>query len=397
MRIKRFFFTLCIFTLFFIFSGCDGNSGTSSKNLFKVKKPSVITISESGQLESVNNTFILSPSDWNMEYRIAHLAKEGSFVHQGDTVVYFNTETAQSELDEALAQLEIQQEKYWEVLEQNAVSLKEKENQLQQLNLQYKINLSRVEQAKFESDVRLKEAQLELEKTILNLSKTKDNLASSKIINQKKADLVHLEIRQAEVRISRAKNKLADMILIAPKGGMVIYQRQRGMSGGGEKIKVGDSVWPRSPIMAIPDLDAMQVKVKLNEIDRPLVMEGQKANITIEAYPDSLFSGEVHSISKIVEKADGANNLKTYEMIIHLLPGTNYRLKPGLSAVAVVEIDSAKNMFEVPSWCVEERDKKFYVREKDNGEVAVKIHTLRDGKAYIKGDLAVGMELRAIF
>ncbi len=388
---------LVLLFLVIIFTSCNDKSNVSSKNLYQVKKSEFISITESGQLGSINNTFILSPSDWNMEYRIAKLAREGSFVHQGDTVVYFNTEKAESELNESQAQLEIQQEKYREVIEQNEVSLKEKENELIQLDLQHKIDLNKVEQAKFESDVRLKEAQLELKKTILNLKKTKDILSSLKIINQKKADLVHLEIRQAEVKIQRAKNKMADMILIAPKGGMVIYQKQRGMSGDGEKVKVGDSVWPRSPIMAIPDLEAMQVTIKLNEVDRPLVSEGQTANIKIEAYPDTLFEGMVYSISKIVEKADGANNLKTYEMIVHLDAGDNYRLKPGLSAIVNIEVESVSDMFEVPSWCVGQKEKSFYVFDNGAGEVIVDLHTLRDGKAYIKGELDETMQLKAIF
>jgi multidrug efflux pump subunit AcrA (membrane-fusion protein) len=397
MREKLLFSFVKIFILFYTFLSCGTNSNTSLKNFYPVKKATVITITESGQLGSINNTFILSPSDWNMEYRIANLAKEGSFVLKGDTVVHFNTEKAQSELDESLAQLEIQREKYKEVLNSNEVTMREKENTLIQLNWQYKINLSRLEQAKFESDVRLQEAELELKKTLLNLAKAKDALGAYKIISQNKANLVKLEMRQAEVKIQRARNKMADMILIAPKGGMVIYQKQQGMGGNGEKVKVGDSVWPRSPIMAIPDLTAMQVTIKLNEVDRPFVEEGQPVKIKIEAYPDTLFEGIVNSISKIVEKADNANNLKTYEMIVHLKAGDNYRLKPGLSDIATIEVDSVGQLFEVPSWCVKQDGKKFYVLEKDAGKIDINLYTLRDGKAFIKDGLNEKMQLKAIF
>ncbi len=386
--------------LFFIFSFlvcCGDKSNQAAKNLYPVTKATIISITESGQLGSVNNTFIVSPSDWNMEYRIANLAKEGSFVLKGDTVVHFNTEKAQSELDESLAQLEIQREKYKEVLKSNEVIMREKENAIVLLNWQYKINLSRLGQAKFESDVRLQEAELELQKTLLNLSKAKDGLNAYKIISQNKANLVLLEMRQAEVKIQRARNKMADMILIAPKGGMVIYQKQQGMGGNGEKVKVGDSVWPRSPIMAIPDLAAMQVTIKLNEVDRPFVEEGQPVTIKIEAYPDTLFEGIVNSISKIVEKADNANNLKTYEMVVHLKAGDNYRLKPGLSAIATIEVDSVGQLFEVPSWCVKQDGKKFYVLEKDAGKIDINLYTLRDGKAFIKDGLNEKMQLKAIF
>ena len=89
----------------------------------------------------------------------------------------------------------------------------------------------------------MKESELELEKTRLNLKKANDDLAAQQIINQKNADLIKLEISQARVQIERARNTMSDLFLVAPKGGMVIYQRQ-GWGGDGEKIRIGESVFP---------------------------------------------------------------------------------------------------------------------------------------------------------
>ncbi len=54
-------------------------------------------------------------------------------------------------------------------------------------------------------------------------------------------------------------------------------------------------------------------------------------------------------------------------------------------------------MFEVPSWCVGQKEKSFYIFDNGAGEVIVDLHTLRDGKAYIKGELEETMQLKAIF
>jgi len=83
-------------------------------------------------------------------------------------------------------------------------------------------------------------------------------------------------------------------------------------------------------------------------------------------------------------------------MIVQLDAGDNYRLKPGLSAIVTVEIDSVSNMYEVPSWCVGRKEKKFYISESDAGEIDVELYSLRDGKAYIKGEINEEMMLRAM-
>lgn len=386
---------LClVFVLVISLSSCSKTDSTSS-TLYKLTPATAVSITESGQLESINNSLVTAPGNWNTEYRIADMAAEGSFVNEGDTVVYFNTESAQSELDEALSKMELQREKLTETLNKNDVSIREKLNTIEQLQWQLKINENQVEQARYESDSRLKEAQLELEKTKLNLKKSKDDLESQKIINQKSADLIRLEISQAQVQIDRARNTMSDLFLLAPKGGMVIYQRQ-GWGGEGEKVRVGESVYPQSSILAIPDLNKMQVLIKLNEVDRPLVSEGLHTEILVEAYPDTVFTGRVRSISKIVNIEDDATNLKTYDMEVEINSGENFRLKPGLSARVTVFLDSVRDAYQLPSWCLGWDGKRFFVNEKDEGRIDVKLLQLRDGKAYIRGDLQDEMAFRAV-
>lgn len=394
MKINSFLFSLVI--LSFSLHSCNDSGEADGPGYYKIKPAVSITVTESGQLESIYNSMVTAPGNWNTEYRIADMSAEGSFVNEGDTVVYFNTESAQSELDEAQSKLELQQEKYAETLKKNEVSIREKKNAIEQLQWQLKINENQVEQARYESDSRLKESELELEKTRLNLKKANDDLAAQQIINQKNADLIKLEISQARVQIERARNTMSDLFLVAPKGGMVIYQRQ-GWGGDGEKIRIGESVFPQSAILAIPDLNKMQALVKLNEVDRPLVKEGLKAEILVEAYPDTVFSGRVRNISKIVNIEDDATNLKTYDMEVEITSHENFRLKPGLSARITVFLDSLENAYQIPSWCLGWDGKKFFVNEKEDGLIFVRLLQLRDGNAYIRGEVSDEMALRPVF
>ena len=123
-----------LLSLSIIFISC----GSDTLIIFQkgsVQIDSIVTIVESGQLESMNASIVSAPGDWRMEYRINYLAAEGSIVEEGDTVVIFDTEQAQSKRDEANAKLEIQIAKLNETMENNALSLNQKKINLQQLKL----------------------------------------------------------------------------------------------------------------------------------------------------------------------------------------------------------------------------------------------------------------------
>jgi len=381
------------FVIFILFNFCSENSIEQSKPSFTVSRDSAILIVESGQIESQNNSFVFTPSSWHMTYRIIYIVPEGSYVQEADTVVRFDPSDALSRLDEAKSVLELKNEKLIETIEKNAIEYKQKQNQLKQLELQVAIDKNKLEQAKFESDVNRKEMELELEKSRLSLIKAQTELESQKILNQQNRDLVQLEINQANNRINRANFTISDMFLTAPKGGMVVYQKQ-GWPNQNEKIREGSTVSSRDPILAIPDLNNMQVLVKLNEVDRPHVKIGQKAQIKIEAFPDTVFTGTINQVSRIVNRQENANNLKTYDITIHIDSQENYRLKPGLSAEVNIFLNTVDQYYSIPSFCLFGEPADYFIKSPESGNIGVTVRQIRDGLAYIEGEsLTEGLKI----
>ena len=360
------------------------SDSSDNRQLYPAKQDSILSIFEYGQLNSVNNTVIQAPTDWSMEYRLAYLAPEGSFVMQGDTVVGFDTEKAQSQYEEASAQLEIQLAKLDEVKRQNEINLRERKNRIEELDFQLEIMKSRLEQSKYESDVKQKETQLELEKTKLSLQRAKEDLEAQKILNKKNIDLVMLDISQAKVKIERANKMMADLFLQSPKEGMVIYQKQ-GWGRNATKVRVGENVWPSSAILAIPDLGSMMAHIELNEVDRPLIDKNQKAKIIVEAYADTVFTGQVQKISQIVDTEDDDTNLKTYDIFVVIDSKENYRLKPGLSVRVEIFVDTLQNVYKIPVWTLFSDQDEFFVLSQES-KVKVDLVLKKDGLAFVKSD-----------
>ena len=123
-----------LLSLSIIFISCGSDTLIISQK-GSVQIDSIVTIVESGQLKSMNASVVSAPGDWRMEYRINYLAAEGSIVEEGDTVVAFDTEQAQSKGDEANAKMEIQIARLNETIENNALTSNQKKINLHAVDL----------------------------------------------------------------------------------------------------------------------------------------------------------------------------------------------------------------------------------------------------------------------
>src|SRR5450759_714380 len=102
---------------------------------------------------------------------------------------------------------------------------------------------------------------------------------------------------QYEVQTRQRKDlteQLEKCTIHAQKSGLVVY------GGGGdnyygnqEPIREGATVRERQAIITIPDMTRMSVNVKIRESYIKKIKKGQKARITVDAFPDTVLSGEV--------------------------------------------------------------------------------------------------------
>src|SRR5207237_4101815 len=104
---------------------------------------------------------------------------------------------------------------------------------------------------------------------------------------------------QYEVQ-SRQRNdfneQLTKCTLVAKKSGLVVYGGggdQQFYYGGEERIREGATVRERQAIITIPDMTRMSVNVKIHESYIKKVKKGQKARVTVDAFPDDILAGEV--------------------------------------------------------------------------------------------------------
>ena len=359
-----------------------------------VTSDSVVTLTEFGQIEAIHSASLSSPGNWRMDYRIRYLPPEGSYVNKGDTIVKFDTQEVKSKLDEAQAELDIQSAELAEVRYKSIQSIEELKSSYQRVLLEYETTELRFENARYESDITRKDLELQLEKVKLNMQRSVKEIEAQEIINKKDENLILLKINQALGKLKQAKKMYDQMFLISPRSGIVVYKKTgRGAASG--KIKIGDSVYPRTSIVSIPDLNAMKAVIQLNEVDRTHIRINQTAKVMIEAFPDTSFEGRVTDISRIVNSSRDMNQVKTYNVDVEIRSKENFRLKPGLSSKITIQTDTLSGVFRVPAYCLAAKGKNFWVVH-NGSKIPVRLSILRDGFAFVKGMLKSGMVLETI-
>lgn len=119
--------------------------------------------------------------------------------------------------------------------------------------------------------------------------------------------------------------------------------------GGEERIREGATVRERQSIITIPDMNKMSVRVRIHETYIKKVKKGQRAKITVDAFPDKILDGEVTSVGVL---PDSQNMWMNPDMKVYLttvtLSGTNEWLKPGMSAKVELMVSRLENVVYAP-------------------------------------------------
>lgn len=154
----------------------------------------------------------------------------------------------------------------------------------------------------------------------------------------------------------RQRNDLTEQqskcIIQAKKTGLVVYGGGRDEEfyyGGEERVREGATVRERQAIITIPDMTRMSVKVKIHETYIKKVQKGQKARITVDAFPDKVLTGEVTKVGVLPDSQNRWMNpdLKVYGVTI-AIDGTHDWVKPGMSAKVEVLVNKLPDVVHIP-------------------------------------------------
>jgi len=113
-------------------------------------------------------------------------------------------------------------------------------------------------------------------------------------------------------------------------------------------VEIGEAFSPMSfsatgkpSILTVLKVDSMKAIVRVAETQLPKIKIGQPAKITTDAYPDSVFYGNIINIEPAADRATG-----TFKATIGI-PNKNRTLKTGMSARIKVVVETRENAISV--------------------------------------------------
>ncbi|MFO0907363.1 MAG: HlyD family efflux transporter periplasmic adaptor subunit [Isosphaeraceae bacterium] len=151
-------------------------------------------------------------------------------------------------------------------------------------------------------------------------------------------------------RLHRLDVAIANCTLRAPRDGVVVYYNPPNMWGRYEsQVREGMTVREGQILIQLPDPGHMRVRARINESKVAQVEPGQRATISVDAFPDRLLSGTVTEVTPIPSSVGGPfSDVKIYYAIIRIDSGLNDGLRPGLSAEITFEVNPRRRVTRVP-------------------------------------------------
>ncbi len=196
-------------------------------------------------------------------------------------------------------------------------------------------------------------------------------------------------LKKEEERLARYQSQFKKCKIHAPQSGLIAYPSSKSY-----EVREGVPVLFRQKLLSIPNLDSMQVETRIHESSLDQVHSGLSVRITVDAFPNLKYHGTVKSVAVLPEQNSwSGNDTKVYQTIVTIDEKVE-GLKPGMTAVSEILVDSVADVLTVPLHAVVKHDEKTYVIVRDEGNRPharpVELGQTNDTKVSIQSGLSEG-------
>ena len=362
-----------LFIFAFILISCQSNQKLDSVLTFAVSKEDFrIIVDCEGELEAKESKTVPVPFIRGQDPKISFLLPEGARVKKDDIVVELASTEIETQYLNAIDEVEIARAEY---VKRDAELNLEKlllESTIQ--TTESSVQVSRLQLAKmsFEPPNVQEINRLEIARDEIEIEKNTKRLESLEKIQKEERIRLQMKIKQVENQRDNARRDLDNMTLRAPTDGII--QHEISWSTG-QKVQEDDPAYPGMPLVKIPDLSVMQVKMQVGETQAQRIEQGDSAVVTIANLSHKVFSGKVTKKDKIAKPIKRGSKIKKVEVIVEI-DSSRAELLPGLTARSRIITARVDSVVVIPHDGIFDKDslKVVYVKEKDSfvaHEVAV--------------------------
>jgi HlyD family secretion protein len=277
------------------------------------KSDLVSTVSCNGRVQAKTKVEISSQvmgQIVNLAVEEGDVVKKGDFLLQIDKAQYdASTKAQQANLDALFAQRES---------DRATVDQARRDYDRERKNFESKITSEQV----------MQKAKLALDAAVASLNATERR------------------IEQARAQLLGSRDSLGKTTLLAPMNGIVTARPVE----QGENAVVGTMNNPGTVLLTISDMSVVEAEMEVDETDIPNVKLGQKAKLTLDAWPDKKYEGVVTEIggSPITKSALGTDATAVNFKVKVQLKDPPAAIRPGFSVSGEIETDKRSGALAIP-------------------------------------------------
>ncbi|GAB2674760.1 HlyD family secretion protein [Aliiglaciecola aliphaticivorans] len=290
-------------------------------------KDSIIAPAE---LVSLQDAPIGPPSIRRMwQFKIEYLAPENALIKKGDLVVKFDGDklmedlvSKQSDLEAAIKESE--KRKLKEQATEKDLELAMAEAKMNMEISQRKVAITDASRSEVERLKQVSESAINrviYEQSIQKLAQHKERM----VIN---GEVQNGRIKKLQLRVKTIQDSLDRLVVKAPKDGLVVYQ----VDNNDNKPAVGETVYMGRPIVTLPSLDKLAVKVEFDESDSSVVKVGQQVKVILDAHPEKPFAGTITSLGQAYRNRSQHNLKVVFDAWVKLDKLDLEMMRPGMKA-----------------------------------------------------------------
>jgi RND family efflux transporter MFP subunit len=350
-------------------------------------------VTAEGNLKSTKATPLSAPHDAPGQLKIAWIVPDGELLKKDDVVVRFDPTDFETQLTAGREDHDTAGNK---MIKTNSESSMTSTN-LRRDAHQAGDELLAARQFKFDDAEifsRYQRVESQIDETLAGRKKehAEGVLGVRAKLSAADRDLVSIEQRKADLKIRNAEQGLHALEMRAPYDGILVLQRD----WRGDVVRVGDTVWPGSPIGEIPDLNSMKAEVFVLEADAAGLAVGEKATLSVEGKPGSVITGKITQVDKLARPRFPRVPVQYFGATITLDKTDPSMMKPGARVRAVLDVEDRQSAFSIPRQAIFEKQGKKLVYCKRGGKfvpVVIEIGSSSAGRVVVTKGLVKGDEI----
>lgn len=358
MREKSFFFACCIILL--ILNGCSAPQSGDIPSFLVQRSDFSDDLVVEGTVESVYTTNVFCPPE--VQGIVVYMVQDGTYVQEGDVLCEIEDQDLDNEYESALLSLENA------LAELNKVKV-DLELKVALLEADVKSNEAAANianldslQLQYSSENQRKIQELELQKTAIQKNKIETKLRTLRVIHQTELKKHELRIERHNNRIEKLHERMESLVIKSPKSGLAT-RSVHWLTG--KKILEGDRVWEGLPLIVIPDMEEVKVRLKASESEYKQMNPGNRVTYTFDAMPELRAFGEIVMKTPVGSPLGPGSKVKYFEVEASV-DSAEVLIPLGLSAICNIHLEQIKDTIVVPRIAIFEEDSAKVVYVKKN-------------------------------